>query len=667
MQWNKIAIALCAVVTMPLTQGAFAQSLETRVQNLERRVDALEGVIPPSAIFPQGDASSPILQIGLRQHKDWAGPSPYKSLHVLAVTTNLFALTEAGKYDPATGWFTLAPNERITLGRLRNSQTKGFDLDPGVWCVVTEREGTAYVRAGNLKDEGSTPSRHRICADITGLTSGWQVILDGGSSGGRARVVFWGPQIYEDDPDGWHPEWLAQHSRYHILRGMDYFLPANAKIVKASQWVRDDDYTYYAESSGWDTIPNANDNLIRGGYSFARFFDLANKADAAAWINLPVSLGAESFRAELVECDSASNDLNLGEENQAIRAALILNFDTFKTAAKVEWRAIADKVIDGLEKVDYPTNRVLLIEPMNEAWNTGTPHFACQHRFTAAIGAALTGSDDLGRGQGYITALAVEAIRERFNVRRPNQSVQFVTGWHTGAADGVGGFRALNFIAGFQSYKADYHDDLLQVFAGTTGYWAGGFKWNPNRSAGAGNPFLVSTEVEFNAAFEAAHRADPVSMQRLIRDWHLGPVAHDNVKSLVRNNLILRDIAIAGGMRGSIQYEGGPHENALERTGQLGSVYPGSLNAWLEFSKSRYGRDVQAAAIAELSAIDPINPMVTTGWAPRTLVISNYNDVGLEMTARQPWLERDANQLTVCNDNSIAGAWCAAGRKSLRR
>lgn len=246
--------------------------------------------------------------------------------------------------------------------------------------------------------------------------------------------------------------------------------------------------------------------------------------------------------------------------------------------------------------------------------------------------------------------------------RRPDQAIQFVAGWQTGAADGVGAFRALNFITGFQLYKADHADDLAQVFGGTTGYWAGGFKWNKARSPGVGNPFGVQTEAEFNAAFEAAHRADPAALRRLIRNWLLGPAGHDNIASVVANNLILRDIAMAGGMRGITQYEGGPHENALEGAGQLGRVYPASLDFWIDFARSAEGREVQATAIKALAAIDPINPAITTGWAPRTLVVSNFNDVGLEMTARQPWLERSADQLTACNDNSIAGAWCAAAR-----
>lgn len=636
-------------------------ALDKRLKALEAKAPAPTPTpdplpAPPAGVLPQGSAQAPILQIGLRDHVDWASQSPYKSHHRFTLPQDVLGLIERGKFDPATGRYTLAAGERLTIGRLRNSQTKGFDIDPGVWCVVAERAGTASVRAGDLKDDGSTPARQRICGDLAGATGAWQVVLDGGSAGGSIGITFWGPAKFEDDPDGWHPAYVRETSRYHIIRGMSWFNPALAKIVRADQWVRDDDYFWMVNAQDWERVPAANDESVRGGYAFGRFFDLANKADAAAWLTLPVYIGAGSVRAELVELNSESNATKRSEEIAAVRAALAANFETYKQDARREWRALADRVIDSAEAYKYPLDKVLLIETGNETWNGGNSLFASQQNWVKAVGAAA-GQDDVGYGAGYITAIAVEAFRERFAARRPAQDVKFVHGWHTGAADGVGGFRARNFIAGFKAWKTDSAEDLLQVFGGTTGYWDSDFKWSTR-----GNPFGAATEAEYNAAFEAADRADRRAMFGRIRDWQLGPAAGDNVARVVANNIVLRDIAIDGGMRGVIQYEGGWHGNVLRGAGQLGAVYPAANEAAVEWNRSAEARQVQAALIAALAAIDPINPAVKSGWAPRTLVIANYHDFGLDLTSGQPWVERSAADLDSCGPAGIAGAWCAAAR-----
>lgn len=664
-------------LTQGLIDGAQSEAtdaLAARIEALEARVEVLENddggpTDPPpgpSTLFPNADDGLPITQLGLRQHWDWAQPSPYKNLARFNPNIGGPERVEAGLADPVNGWVTLAANERLVVGRVRNSQVSGFDLDPGLWCVSAEREGTAYVRIGDFQDAGSTPSLSRVCGDLTGKTDARQLTLDGGASGGRIHIKFWGAQKFEDDPEGLHPDFLAAVSGYKILRSMDWTAPIGSKIVKASQWVGDFDYVGFYESARWQVVPAANDDLIRAGYSLARLFDLHQKTDTAAHIAIPATLGGESVRAEIVGCDSDANALKLSEETALLRAAVAANIDTIRADARREFRAMADRVIDAAIGQGYPENRVIIVEPGNEQWNTGAPGFACSYHYAAAISAALTGQTDLGYGQGWITAIAVEAFKERFKARKPGQALVFVMGWQTGAADGVGGFRAQNSVDGFKAYKADSAADLLDVFGGTTGYWAGAHKWNKARSPGAGNPFGAQTEAEYNAAFEAAHRADPAALRRLIRDWYLGPAAHDNVAAVVRKNLALRDIAIAGGMRGILQYEGSGHDNALEKAGNLGAVYPASLGAFLDFAASAEGREVQSALITALAAIDPINPAVTSGWAPRTLVVSDFHNVGLERTARQPWLERSADQLTACNDNSIGGAWCAVTRPARR-
>ncbi len=649
--------------------------LAARIDALQARVEALEESVvtpppdpppAPSTLFPNADDGLPITQLGLRQHVDWAQGSPYKNLARFNPNIGGPARVEAGLADPVTGWVTLGANERLIVGRVRNSQVSGFDLDPGLWCVAAEREGSAFVRIGDFLDAGSTPALARVCGDLTGKTDARQLTLDGGAEGGRIRIKFWGPEKFEGDPEGWHPDFLAAVSGYKILRSMDWTGPIGSKVVRASQWIGDDDYVNYAGSGGWNIIPAANDTLIRAGYSLARLFDLHAKTDTAAHLVIPATLGGQSVRAEITGCDSDANALKLGEETALLRAAVARNMDSIRDDARREFRAFADRVIDAMIATRYPDNRVLIVEPGNELWNTGSPGFACSYHYAAAVSAALIGSTDLGYGQGYITAIAVEAFKARFKERKPGQALVFVMGWQTGAADGVGGFRAQNSIDGFKAYKADHAADLIDVFGGTTGYWAGAYKWNKARSPGAGNPFGVATEADYNAAFEAAHRADPAALRRLMRDWYLSAAAHDNVASVVRNNLTLRDIAIVGGMRGVLEYEGSPHDNALDKAGNLGSVYPASFDAWLDFASSAEGREVQAAMIAALAAIDPISPAVTSGWAPRTLVVSDFHNVGLDRTARQPWLERSADQITACNDNSIGGAWCAVLRPARR-
>ncbi len=660
------------------------EALAERLRAIEARVEALEAasdggsgpiVTPPpvtSALYPNTDDGLPILQLGLCHHKDWGGCNPYKNQRLLMPEYGGAAKVEKGEADPTTGWIFINPGERLILGRVRPLQVKpaNFDIDPGVWILTatvkagdTNGPPTVRLLAGDFKDAGSAlidgAGVIRLAADMTGKTDARQLSLDGGANGGWIRVDFWGPEKFEDDPQGWHPDFLADVSRYKILRFLDWTQTIGARITRASEWIDDGDYTVYGDHSAWRALPAANGALMKGGYSFARIFDLTKRAQNSPHITIPLTLGADVIKDEILLCGTKSDG------REGLKSAIAANRDAILAAAKIEFRALADKMARAAIATGFPDHHVILVEFGNETWNYGNSGAACSSDYAAGMGRALTGSDDLGYGYGYISAIGVEAFKERFGALKPAQALQFVMGWQTGAADGVGGFRARKSIEGFKAYKTDYAADLIDVFAGTTGYWLGAFKWNNARSPGAGNPFGALTEADFNAAFEAQDRADRLLLFKKARDFHLGPPAHDNVAAVVANNRALLAIAIEGGMRGILQYEGSAHENALTRTGQLGLVYPASLEAWQGFARSAEAEAVQLALIDDLAAIDPINPAVTSGWAPRSLVVSDFQSVCREAKQGSPWCERAANETVTIPARGIASAWAQRTRQPI--
>lgn len=618
------------------------------------------GRAPPvtGEVQPDNSDGFPITQFGLGFHKDWQAESPYKNFFYLESASD-FGRIASGNYDPDTGRLCLSPGEKRQLRPVRRTQQDGYDIDPGVWVVKARIDGTAAVSVGGFVETGSAPGEMRVAGDLTGRRDGQPVTLHGGISGGCVTPLFWGPEKYESDPDGWNPSFLAYVRGAKIIRAMDWSGVAGAKLTRAAQWVRDGSALIQYNSAAWSSVPPADPTLLRGGYQFGRMFDLSKKTGAAPWFNLPITLGGMSVERELYAASSSTTF-------ETMKASIAANIDQIILDAEREFLALARTMAQSALNEGHPDSVVILVELHNELWNFGTVTFKRGSEYATGIGRGKTGADNSGYGQGYMAALMVAAVKEAFDEIKPNQQLAFVTGFQTGSFQGVGEYRARNAIAGFRQYESDARiakSNIIDVWAGSTGYYSGAHKWT-KKSPGAGNPFGASDEASFNAAFQASHEGDPTAHRARIRDWFIGPAANDNIGVVIANNVLIRDFAIANGMAGIIQYEGSMHDNIVSGAGSLGSVYTGAGAALLEFIRSAEGRAVQADAITRLRAINPTNPAKQHGWRPTELPIANYLGVRVGLSATSPWVERRADELGACVvDDTIGGAWCAAYRK----
>jgi hypothetical protein len=615
---------------------------------------------PVTGLFPNTSDGKPITILGISHHKDWSGENPYKNIRLMNTEYGGSTKIIAGEADPTTGWIYMKPGESLIIGRVRelNNPPANYDVDPGVWVLkASVKDGpngasTADISAPSFSPSQSTQTVIRKTRDMTGVMSADQVKLTGGANGGWIRVDFWGPQKFENDPLGWHPEFIDYVSRYKIARTMDWTGVIGSKITDASEWVDDGDYTIWDAHNQWGAPLSANNNLRKGGYSFGRIFDLAEKADVASWVNVPITMGGGSVKFEVSTCGS-------GTTRAQLRAAVSANHQAILAAAETEYRLLAEKMARSAVAENYPNNKVLIVEIGNEIWNYGNTAFGCSSDYAVGLGNGLTGSDNLGQGFGRISAIAVRAFKEKFAAIKPGQELVFVMGWQTGAYGGNGSYYARNAIASFKSYEQANgitKSNLSDVLGGTTGYWSGAFKWTQAQSPGSGNPFGSATETEYNAAFKAAHTADPAAFRVTVKNWHLGSAANQNIARMVSNNVGFRDLAVSNGMRGIIQYEGSAHEND---SGTLSTTYPASRTAWVEFNQSKEGYDVQLKAIQLLTAINPVNPQITTGWRPTNLPVADYVSVARQIGQGSPWVEKTAQDVNNCSlAPSIGKAWC---------
>lgn len=616
---------------------------------------------PVGNLLPNTADGKPIAQLGVGHHIYWQAENPYKNLRLLYPEYGGGAKVAAGEADPTTGWIYMKPGETLVLGRVRTAQANGINTDPGEYVLKASIKpgSTADITALGFVNNGgdATTIRKTMVLDESDL-NGNEVKLNGGASGGWINVDFWGPTKWENDPLGWHPDFLKDASRYKIIRFLDWTTTNGSSVTNAAEWIDDGDYTIYNNSNNGQKPLAANGHLRKFGYSYGRMFDLANKADAAVHVNIPLAMGASVIKTELLDC-----------RQSIVKPAVVANFSAIEASAKVEYRLLAEKMARSAVAQNYPNNKVILIELANEVWNYGNSAFACTSGYADGLGMALNGGADYdaGTGLGHMAVIAFDAFEKAFAQIKPGQEVKYVLGVQTMGSTA----RAKKAAAEFDRYAPTIGVDpklRQKIFLATTNYFSGGWQFNKNRSPGAGNnPFGVSDEGAFNAAFMAAD-ADGSLFQKL-RAWYLGPLSSNvNVARLKTQTTMWRDYAVNNGWRSIINYEGSPADMvgslpadpAKSRPyDQLGFAYPQSAQVWKTWIRSPEAFDVQDAYLAMLTNIDTSNPKITDGgWLPSRLVVSNYILTGRDTNYTSPWIEKNPLEAGQCPPEGFIGAWC---------
>lgn len=605
---------------------------------------------PVGNILPNTADGLPITTLVLGHHREFQGENPYKNTLYLADFLPVSKI-EAGEADQATGRMCLQPQETYQIGFVRPTQNRGGNPDPGKWIIKGAVEsGSWAIFAPGFSDDGSGNGTIRASRVLGAADTGNMMItVTGGASGGCGRPVFVGPEKYENDTDLYRPELIAEVAQYKIARFLDWQTPNGSRITRADEWMRDGDFTIYSgtnctkETCLWNRTAGG---MARSGYQFGAIFDLAHRADVAVWLHVPIAMGGDAVKADLVTCKAPIID------------AVAANWPTVKASAKVELRAFARMIARSAKAQNYPDNKVMFVEPANEVWNGGNSAFACTKNYASGIGKFITGgTPNQGIGLARFTVLMIDAFREVFAEEKPGQAMVFPVGMQTAAWSKFPNTFHGNFEAQITKEEAangvDYRSDIMLA---TTGYTSGGFQWNKNRSPGAGNPFGVETEAEFNAAFIAADQDG--SLFQKLRAWNLGPAtSNPNATGNIAMNLQWRDWAVEKGFRGVMQYEGSGGELAINGAGHLVTDYPAADDTWKRYVASPEMFDVQKAIIDGIIAIDPMNPAITSGWRVPSMPVSNYQSVGIT-GVNATWQEKTPDMLGICPATGAAGAWC---------
>lgn len=612
----------------------------------------------PSTSIWDGSDGNPILQLVLAHHEEYQQENPYKNTLLLNSSFGGSAKLVDGTSNQTTGWICLAPNESVTLGRYRPNQANpdNLNFDPGVWIIKAELQpgSGATIDAPNFVNAGSTSVIIRKARTLGAAdTDGGEVFVNGNASGGCLRPMFVGAEKYENDPLGFRPEFLKEVSGYHFARSLDWTTTSGSRITNDSEWLDDGDAIIYsgtncpfkaacAVNKAW---PVTSGPILKAGYQFGMLFELSKQADVAAWINTPPALGMESIKAELSFCKAAT-----------IIPAVAAHWSEIQPAMKTEARAFARRVAKSAKARGYPDNKPLVVEVGNELWNHANTAFGCSNDLTAGVGLAISGTSHVGKGAGYISWTHVDAFKEVFAEEKPGQQLVFVLGMQTAAFSTAANTFHNSAVVTFKSLDAAAGTShLIDLFAGTTGYFSGGFEWNNNRSPGVGNnPFGVSTEAEFNTAFAAADQDG--SLFDKIEAYYLGPVSKNtNAARVVSLNQQWINWSWSQGLAGAINYEGSNADNGAAKS--LDTAYPASVAAHRRWVASQQAFNVQEKIIVDLSKLKASNPARTSGWRPQTMVVSNYQSVG-RIDPGAPWREKTGDKMGICATTGTAGAWC---------
>lgn len=630
--------------------------------------------VPASGVIEPNTADGlPILQLGMSDLNGSGGENPWVNYRTLlnSIGGGEIAKITADEWDPQTGFLFVPPSTVYTIDRVRPlaAPPGNFDIDPGVWVLkatVIPGSGiggaapTVDIKAPGFVVNGSSGNVIRKTEDVTGQLNGDQVTLDGGANGGRIRIDYWGPQIYEGSPNDFHPNAKKYYGRYKVLRNLDWVDASGSKITRDSQWINDDDYIKHRSANSMSATPPASfAERERAGASYGEFFRLCVSVNSAAYCCIPFALGGASVDFELRNYGSGGSVSGL-----QLRDAVALNGSAIIAASQNEYYLHGRRIGSALAAQNYPKNRVLFIELGNEPWNGGNFAFARTKNYFDALGRFLTGSDNWGQGYGAIAARAFKMLKKGILETYPGQELVYIMGMQTAAFFGSGSNALTHIDLQINAFIASDIEAVpkIDIWLATTGYISGAHFWNKNRSPVAGgNPWNATSEPAFDAAFIGSHSTDPVAHRQVVRDWYMNPAStHDSTSKMIVNNNGFMGRAHTLGYAGVLQYEGSFADTPI--VGTLPTAYPTVQTAVLDFIRSSEGETVMVDAIARMRAINPTNPAKTSGWRPNELMIANYRDAGRRLAHTVTWVEREADALNATIVGQMASAWQAFGR-----
>lgn len=664
---------------------------------------------PPGTIVPNTLDGKPIIQRGVesatrigaglqmllknqRQAIGWESTNAGSQQMWTTSTTSSAAKITASEFDPTTGWMKLAPGETTYFEQPRRYQGDTHQtVRTGDWSIMWD------VRTGDTANASNFSSSWTETGTTTGNSGGQSDFINGGAAFTFARRRFvrtlsasdttqapmsltnssgsdiWVRHWYSGrvaDETTWQTqpftsEGLSDMGEEKVMRFMDISSPGG-RAGRAVDLVQKDDYMFTANGRGFVALPapsTTNSSYVRQGAPVYQLALGCVAAEAALWVNIPITLGmnvtdgiADGFYTSSATLDAFGTSAG----TTAYGAVISNNFDAIIAEARVQYRLAALEWVQNLVDASYPDNYVFYVEMANEIWN-GTfalPKnfviWATRHLRNRTDGKPIFPNNGAYGAAGYMANLIATEFIRAVSELKPNQQIKFVLGAQT--ASGTGTMNS--YCDGWNLYSQEFPTNsqpISRLAIATTSYLSGAFKWD-GKSSGAGNPFGATTAASFVSQFNAAYAVSEDNLFQICRDWYINPTSR---ASSVYGQLLYISQHVAScasyGCEYVGNYEGSIHEDTdVSGSSQISGIIANVLQVRTNFIRGAYGEEITRKFIQEFFALYP------------NKIISNYYKYvrqNVWATGDTSWFEKELDEFDTAPTTGAAKAWYDYSRK----
>lgn len=520
---------------------------------------------------------SPVTLVNPTHSAYWAREDAFIN-HILLAGQDYGSWVASGLIDPVTARFVKAPvTGRIKIGAVRGGGVPDSgDFYKGRWILDWEGDGDLSIRGSVGITTRVSPTRIEEDYDpaVHGLAAP-NIWIDRIGPAGISNIRFYRA---DHEPllaagEVFDPRWLADMSRFDIIRPMDWTgVNGDHELTAADR-------------------PPAN----RPFYNNGRVPDdviirAAIDTGTQLWLNAPGLLGCPPSTAAILR-DGAI------PQSQRVAAAQAAFDEVMASPEHLRW---ARKIVAILNERGYPADRPLFIELDNEVWNTGfrvsTDFYSGIGRAVAALHGGLAGT--MRTGYGYRSAQYAEVFAQALaEGGRAQQPWTMVLGAQTVAAT-----RTVDALDGVMSYNGP--EPMRRYGVATTSYFFGGFRWHSeNMLFGA-----RLDQATWRQRWLAELAADPNALYQRITDYALSPTPmRANVSYYAVNARSNKAAADAAGARWVGNFEG-DSTDSLDPELALNSAAVSLYRRWHE--SDDYGRAIAAIA-DDIRKMDPSAIMAT--------------------------------------------------------
>ncbi|MEO1013707.1 MAG: hypothetical protein AAFX08_00825 [Pseudomonadota bacterium] len=524
-------------------------------------------------------------------------------------------LVAGGHFDPVTQTFKSLPDGRaIRLGFVRGGAPTRPALYAGDWFVEWEGDGEVGLTVGKpirISERGANGYRARFSDQQDKRT---RVEITRIGKGGVRNIRVYRAEDAERVKAGriYSSRFVELVSKYDIVRTM-LLSDTNGSLTLRAREIATLDDAFW----GGDTQRNFGPG-VRRGFPIEGEVELAIETGTELWVNAPPVLGGPmSLMNPVYTGHQDERKIARARRKEAVQAAYEEAVDAMRSSD--EFDLYANRLIDALDQLGYPTDRELYLELGNEVWNFSR-HFAYISHAHIGLAQGL-GLGSMRAAYGYRSAQLALAFDTALKARGRNQAWTLVIGGHTAVPNRTK--KALQGVeAFFQEQGIELSDDWRRRFGvTTTNYYSGGFRFS-----GAGkNMFDATTREAWRAEWLSLLEKDPERLADTIERWLSdGPAVHATRNWLIAKHRAHASLAEAFGARYIGNYEGGSHD-ILDRELKKNPKA-------VEFYQSFMASDRAAQVLRR------VNESIAQAFPG--VIISDFRRIGEKEGDHDPWIEQ---------------------------